>query len=334
VLKPVSGFVAPKSGAVLTFKNLCFRDNLVYGYNGETGYVGRMPLGINCTVPADKLLAVIDRMPEGAVQISLHGGEMRIKFGDSRASSTAKLLTSTTESFPDFVPKDFVDICYATNVLQCLRVCLDAIDLNARNVFPGVAIRGEHVYSTDGLRYTRMKLNAAMVGEIAYIPAKSVKLLMRLGHPKKFIAWQGFVGGLYEDPPGLWLTCQLSGRFPNKMIDEQIDRPVFQLIELPEGLEESLGRIEVLSDAGQGAEMTSREGQLILSSAEKGAGGHQEVLPWPNAGAFKVRFNPRHFQDALKISRKIDLGSVCCDDPRAMRFVGDGVEHVMAWVEE
>jgi DNA polymerase III sliding clamp (beta) subunit (PCNA family) len=328
VLKPLARFVAPKSGAIAQFKQLCLRDNLAYAYNGESGCAIRLQLGVSCTVPADRFLEIVGKMPDNQdIKISLKDSTLRVRC--KRTSLT--LSTGSADTYPDLVPAEYVEVCEANNLLDCVATCASAVNDTAKNRFGGIAIGGDYVYSTDGLRATRAKLSSPFRGQLVHIPLKSAKSLPVLGDPVKMIAWKNIVGALYSDPPAMWMSATIAAKYPQANIDDLLSQPAGELVEFPEESIEALDRLEAMADAeSRRVDVVSQQGNLHFVARAREVGELIENFDWDYQGSFQMRVNPAHFREALLLSRKVGLSTVAGKNATGLRFYGDGVDHVMS----
>jgi len=333
VLKVSARFVAGKSGQIDIFRHLCFRDNLVYAYSGECGCALRLTVGLSCTVPADRFLALLGKFPSASeVRLDMQGTALRVRCGRSHAT----IPTGAVGRYPDFVPSDFVELGTPPNLATSVQRAAKLIDETARNQFAGVALAGSYVYSTDGLRATRIQLEASLADGAFFLPLRAAKLLVTLGQPSRLLAWDQMVGAIYEEPSGLWASSLLAHRFPQAHVDDHfLQAPAPEhVVVFPDEILETLNRLEVMSaDAGSGVDVVSQQGNLHLVARSGEAGELVEELDW-DAPSFKMRVNPRHFRQGLEISRRVDLSSVLRGERRSVRFLGNGVDHVMSLVAE
>jgi hypothetical protein len=290
----------------------------------------RCPLGIECTVLADRFMSLLAKMPANEeITISQQGTTLRVKC----KGSSATLQTGTTDNFPDFIPKQYGSIGAPKNLATCVKFCADMIDLSARNQFPGVAFRGYYAYSTDGLRATRVAMDDKIESDLIYIPAKSAKSLAKLPVPSKLIAWQNMVGALFDDPPGLWCSATLSGKFPADAIDGFFAAPPPDqyVAEFPAAVLPAIDRLEVMTgDDSDGIEVVSQQGNLHFVARVREGGELVENFDWDFEPSFKIRLNPRHFRYGLQISHRVDLSQACGESARQIRFLGTGVDYTMA----
>jgi DNA polymerase III sliding clamp (beta) subunit (PCNA family) len=279
-------------------------------------------------------MSLISKMPaDEELSIKQKKGSIVLKRAGASSKSSATLQTGDASSYPDFVPQDFREIGSPTNLAKCIKFCAEMIDLSARNQFPGVAFRGSYAYSTDGLRATRVTMDDKIEGGLIYVPASSAKSLGKLPTPSKLIQWQNMVGALFDDPPGLWCSATLSGRFPADAIDGFFaDEPAVEFVaEFPEDVLPALDRLEVMTgEESEGIEVVSNDKHLYFVARVREGGELVEDFEWNFGHDFKIRLNPRHFRYGLQISSRVDLSQACGENARQIRFLGDGIDHTMA----
>jgi DNA polymerase III sliding clamp (beta) subunit (PCNA family) len=330
-IKPVAAFVAAKSASVEMLRSFAFKHNLVFASNGTSGMVSRCPVNLNCTVSADKFLSILERLPNEEVEILQKDDTLKIKCG----KSTTLMQTGDAAAYPDFIPSSFVELGRCENLAEAVNFCVSAIDLTARNSFPGVCIRGKFAYSTDGLRATRYFLSADLGTELIYFPATSAKLFKRLPDNPRVIIWNNLFGLLFDDPPAMWFSATLAGKFPADMINNLLDAPYDPeyIATFPDGVDKAIDRLLIMLDeSSEFVEMSNTSGSLSLIAKSRGLGEVLEVFDWDFQKPFSVKLNPRHFQEALRTSKVADLKQACTADGKHIRFYGQHSQQIMTLV--
>jgi DNA polymerase III sliding clamp (beta) subunit (PCNA family) len=327
ILKHVAKFVAGRQSKAAMWQQLCFRDNLVYGYNGETGIIRGCPLGIRGSVPAERLVSLISRMPNEEIKIAMKGNNFRIQC----AGNNANLPTAPAEKYPDFLPAQYTDSPCPDNLQEAVKTVARVVDDKAgisKNF--GVALHDKYVYSTDGLRATRYNLNGSVGTGTFFISPKSAKTLTSLPSPHTLMQWDNVFGLLFE-PKGFWCSTVLSAKFPIKMVDDCVSRPQKDVVELPENITAVMSRMQVMTDElDRYVELEAKHGELCLSSSIREGGDVNESLAWNVPAEFKICVNPQHFIEATQLTRRIDL--IQLHEDNRLHFVGDGFDHILTLV--
>ena len=331
-LTSVKAFVASRTSSVAMYRDVCFDQNLISAYNGECGLVTRLPLGISGLVSAERLVKLIDKLPDDQdIQITATDATLTVRCGTSK--TTLQIAPST--NFPDLVPKSYGEACSADNLTAAMQTCLSLMEDRASNQFAGVAIAGHYAYATDGRRTTRVRLTSPCAGELLLIPSRSSKLLVRTGQPRQLIVAGGMVGALYDGK--MWASTLLGTPFPQYEIDQLLDGSVTGnriVMEFPAGLSDAVSRSEIFcSDISNGVELVCDGDYLRLRVADRGVGSMEESFEWRFPHAFCIRVNPTHFQAALAFSRSVDLTLLSRQQARHLRFIGEEADHVMALME-
>lgn len=319
-IAPAAAFTAKKTSNLDTLKRLCFRSNIVSGYNGQTGYATTFKSDLNCTIDAEKLVMLLSSLSKNA-EISLKSlkDSVRVKC----KGTTATLGTGSVDVYPDLIPSSYTDIGYAEDLPDAIDVCASMIGLT-RNQFPGVAISGRYVYSTDGTRATRVQMSSSVAGGNYYLPLSSAKSLTGLRRPTTMIKFKNLIGAVFSDPMALWFSALLNGEFPYQAINSFFDRSFENQVTLPEGIRSSLQRLSMMiDDYSDGVLVEASGGFLTMQVENKLQGELIEQYDWDDR-EFSFRVDPLKFREALRISHSVDLS-----DPHKIVFVGDGKLHAL-----
>jgi len=326
IADPVSEFVAGKTSSQDKFQNICFKDNLLFGFDGEAGLTIRFQSTLNGCVNADDFVSLISKLPDSEdVLLTQSGSTITVKC----ASTVVEFQTTDSASFPDFIPKQFMDVGSPGDLQKVLKGCLDVSDPKSR--FPGVMVRGCYVYSTDGLRAYRAKFSGTTPQGGLYIPFRSARSLVRRTLPTKLIVWNNMVGALFSDPPGLWCSTTVAGRFPTDQIDAMFVDSSTTRTEFPVACIEALKRIESLVSLSEnpGVAVTSTSGSLRFEALIRSTGKIVERFSWDFPHDFAFKANPKHLRIGLTVSNVVDLSEVCAGTANQLRFISDDLQYVM-----
>lgn len=330
-LKQVGQFTAGKSTKVVMYRDFCFREGFVSAYNGSVGIVARVPLELDCTVPASRLLDFTNTLPKDEdVTLRMQEGSLHVSCGRSKG----KFDTRSSESFPNLLSGNYSVVCESETICDVLDTCLKLTDDLPRNSFRGIYIHGWYVYSTDGLRSTRVQLDAPCEGAPLYLPMTSAKLLRSLGKPRQMITFSGMAGCLYTGR--MLASTLLNQKFPQSGIDTLLtDAPDKQfVVDFPETLLSALSRATVFCGPdSDGVEIKGNNGELSVSSTSRNAGSGEEHCEWSCEHQFVFRANPLHFADALRFSLRADISQVVIGQAGHIRFIREGADHVMALMQ-
>ncbi len=306
--------------------SFAFMDGRVVTYNDEISISHPIPdLGIQGAVKADKLYELLNRTAQEEIDISLNGNEVLIKAGKSKAGLTVqqevKLPLEEIEISKSWktVPPDLgKGLRFA--MLSCSndmsRPVLTCVHVNKQG----------QVESSDNYRISRYCLESK-VPKGFLIPASSVKELIKYTPTEMAIgdAWAHF-----KTEEGTIFSCRVfNDTFPN--IDTLLDVQGVKVL-LPANLKVILERASIFAKRDH---FLDEQVTLILQDkqvkirAEGDSGWFEESTPIRYTDApISISVHP------VMLSSVLDRTKACVLANNAIKFQGEGWEHVVALLSE
>lgn len=334
-LQRVKGTTAD-SKMIQLYKCFCFMKGKVLGYNGQAGTVTLSPLGMEADFCIEREIfykqvsAMFDE-----IHITLDQNAIHMKSG----SNKTKLQIIPTRGYPDIIPTDATEFCEASNVVSCLERVSFTIGTNAsKPQLLGACLSGDYVYSSDGQRISRAKLNRPCSGGLT-LPGPSVEQICKLGIAEQILTTRG-VGGLptkavfrYMQTNTFYVTAVLAAEFPCKSVDAMLAAPLNEeyTTDFPEEFPQAIDRISALTNEDVGIVVQNIPGiGLYIKAATTDVGTAEETLVWDFKAPFKFGVRADRIKKAFMRTRKVDLSDVCVGQNRQIRFSDTDFDHILA----
>lgn len=308
----------------------CLTDGRIHSFNGISGTVtnSSLPKDLKCCVPAKRFAAAVAAVEKQSGTIEVTDGWMHIQAGNY----STKLPTFPTYDFPDLSVKDVTEFCSATNISEALKLVSLSMETDENKlVIYGCGIRNSYVYSTDGKRLTRAKLNKPATGAVS-IGRTAVRQLAKMGEPDFLFKTGEYVGALYKDLKTTVLSRTLNQQFPFEAVDNQLlNRTDDEAVVIPGTLAEAVGRVKGLATDDETQLRLECAGGLLTISTVVTDGVTKDAVAFPSKD-FKIKIKADSLHAVLKTLRptRLDLTDVMLGDARMVVFLGDGYEHAVA----
>lgn len=323
-----------KAGVVESFTRICIRNGKLSSFDGMSGTITSCGLnGFEFCVPAKKLIALTDVLGKKSGTLDYRDGWLHIKAGNY----STKIPTFDVIEFPDLMPKGKTEIfCEAQNLVQALKACSASMETDeARTALYGIAFSRDHVYSTDGKKMTRAKLDAPVkIGQTVSIAKPAVQQLTRLGQPKYLFWADANVGALYPDIKTVLIARSTVGSFPFALVDNALNMGSDQFsFPVPSDLLEVVERVRALVDDEESQLLLSCDGQrLKVKTKDTQTGGAEETITFATGASFSVKLKADSLRNTLRQLKptQIDLTDIVQGQKRMLFFRGPGYEHAMA----
>lgn len=309
----------------------CFRDGLVSSYDGMAGTVTACDVGgLEFTVPAETLFRIVQSMTSD-LELSLRPtAEMTASaplFIKSGANETW-VATYDPKMFPDLVPDKHTQLNVSDNFVEALS---DAAFTAGHNVTKpqllGLTVQNGYVYSSDGPRITRVKLNSTLEQTIR-LPVHAVKHICQLGLPDYVFTGEGLFGCRYSDSKTIYVTRVTDGDFPVSIVESMVlAAPV--LVELPEDIAKVVQRVAIMAPTMDPDLILESDGSKLSVRTRTQDGGASEDIEWVSGLVFKTAVRPRYLLEALTKTRSVDMAAVIEGKRPVVHFVADGIYHLM-----
>jgi len=323
-LRAARSAIDPKAQVEL-YRSVCFRNGYLFAFNGELGVGVHTGLPLSCCIPADRIMRVVDSIPADAdIVFEQHGSLVRVVSGSFRVT----LQTHAAEPFPDILPKALLPLPKLDKLASEMKqVLFSAGDKD----LGGLGISGNHVYSTDGNRATRVRMSGMAVPEKIRISARTAKVFSSFGEPANWFYNNGSLLAMYRDM--FVVARETAHKFPFGAIDQQIDRfgsPT--ILELPKGTAAAVSRVFSLTGSStekrRGIVLSADGSQLHIRLAVSEIGDAEESIAWLCPKPFEIRMSVDFLSEALAITRKVDFSGVL-EGKMHLRFVHGSFEHVV-----
>lgn len=318
-----------KSDSTPVYQNVAFSDGCAWSFNGEFGVLVRGIPGLSCLVPSDKLLAAVSKF--SADELEIVAGESSVTVCQGR--SKIQILASDPRIFPKIFPDKYSPLCRAQNFLGCIKKALMLRDKDD-DMFPQIGISRHYVYTTDGKRAARLKLDQPVESDDVTISVDAAKTLCNIGQPTAVFSSDS---QLIANVQGVVFVClKTRSRVPFRNIDafcsEAPDLSKSKALPADFGL--ALERVSLMSEGDGGVVLESTGSDLLLYSKRSGSGTAEEGFDWP-FHPFNIRINPSHVIDAMKQGLQlVDWSSVLSPDPRMMRFSLPDIDYFVPLMEQ
>lgn len=216
-----------------------FQDGMVMTFNDEVACRRKSPLKINGAVQAAPLLAILRKMPEDELDISLDGDELVIR-GKGRKSGIATqaevlLPMEKVEEADDWKPlhEDFSDAIFVT------QQCVDKDDSNYAGSC--IHIHPKYIEACDNSQAIRYKLKTK-VKEPFLVRGKSIQHMVGLGMTE-FCETETWIH--FRNPDGLIYSCRRDPQ-PYESLDDVLNS-TGEPLTIPKGIADAADRAEVYS---------------------------------------------------------------------------------------
>ncbi len=243
-------------------------------------------------VPARLLAAVLDKAPEGAVELCVADGMLDVSAGEV----TARLNTLNVDEWPRTAepPKRMLDLT-PEQVNAIRRVIPAASKDHKRPSICTIHFEGDTVEATDSYRAMRATVEGADLPEVI-IPAEAVaNALKHADSPVQIGITDRTV--TIASPLASWTVCTAEGPYPDlgRLMAEHgeatLTVPADRLVQA----------INVAMAIGEAPVVLTRDGDRLLVSADNHDLGRIDDAVEGCSGDFEgeVRFNPQFLQEAI-----------------------------------
>lgn len=325
-----------KGKTVEAFTRICIRDGKLSSFDGMSGTITSCGLnGFEFCVSSKKFVALAHILSKKEGTLEHKDGWLYITCEDY----STQIPTFDVIEFPDLMPKGKTDVfCTATNLVQALKACSVTMEADeSKTKIYGAAFRGNYVYSTDGKRVTRARLNAPVTGaegQVVSIAKPAVEQLIRLGQPKYLFLAESNVGAFYPDIKTVLIARCMVGSFPFDLVDKCLSigsndwsYPV------PPTLLEVVERVKALVDDEESQLLLTCDGsRLIIATKASETGRTEEVISFDIQTDFKIKIKAESLRTTLRALKptQIDLTDIAMGDSRMLLFRGEGFESAVA----
>lgn len=318
------------SEMIQIYRCFCFRKGSLMTFNGQAGSMTEFDIsGQDFAVPADKFYRLMSAMGQEIDLTLSPKGVLMIKSG----KNSTKMNTLPAQGFPNIVPDSPVPYSDSRAFVTAMkRIAFSVCDNATKPQLLGIGARGEYLYSADGTRVSRFKIDRNLPGTML-IPADAVDHLVKLGQPDQFLRTPNQLLAYYGEHKTWYVTNLMVHEFPFNAVDEMFaTMSGTEVTDFPETLPFALDRIQLLAPQENTDVIIECKGDgsiYVTSNSEFGEG--FESIEWLYPKSFKVAVNPAWLKKAFESSTKVDLTNIIHGDKRAFVFTdADGFQHVCA----
>ena len=302
-----------------------FKEGKVFTYNDEIAIQHELDLGFEGAVVGDKLISYLNKAASEDADLSVEGGELRVKCGRSRAGFTLQAeINLPLEEIGKLDELDWWDL--PEDFLSGLAFVRFSVSRDMSNPKITCAhVNGAYIESTDNYRMTRYELDEDFGFENLLVPGRVMPVLSKF-KPISYATRQGWV--YFENEAGSVLSCRMYAEGYPKL------DPLLEVegteVELPDNLNKLLERASIFADADLEKdleiELKLDKGKVTVSG--KGAAGwFEETMKAKYKGeSFSFKAHPGFMGECLTISNTVVVGE------NALKLSGDNFQHVVSLV--
>lgn len=319
-----------------------FDENWIRSFKDDISVSFPLTTGLRTAVRAEELFKVVSKMKGEELDIKIGEGKLLVKDNkttlkmnplqsDNLNHSLERILSVQTDDLDWYqLPKGFI---------EGLRLCVFSAGTGpALNTLAGVHFASEKVISTDNFRVSVYGMEE-MVPFPFTIPTKSAEGLLKLGIDFDSIAISKAWMHLSDKGGAIFSSRLLSGEYPADKILGLFTTQKFSsekaAYKLPEGLEESLDRAEVLAGVDDATGFTSivqvslsySNGNLIVK-AGKEVGEIVDEIPWEKDSVgegFEMKVQPDFLRKVLRLTREFKISPT----KKSILFSSEKFQHIM-----
>lgn len=319
-LRRVLPCVAGRDSRVEVYKCVRFHDGRLLTFDGNYGAVtsSGLPDSFSVGVHAENLASVLASMPD-EFQMD-NGQDLLLKGGKAKAKLP---ILPDDQDWPEFLGENQTEILSAPNFYEALEsafFCLDS--QSAKMSFaPTVLIKDNYLYTTDGRRGCRVKLDTPAV-RVTKLPMEFARLILKAGKPDMLFEGNG-VGVLYADTATIYVGREVVCPDYAHRLEDAFNGSG-KGVPMPEWREalKAAGSLAVSKDDRVFVEIADGQARF----AWQGDRGHvEQVADAPVGQSFHC--NMRYLNQALDHDpTEIDFGFM----PKSLRFAKDGWSHLVS----
>jgi len=305
--------------------SFAFDNKQAITFNDEISVRHPLDLGFEGTVPADKLLAFLNKARAGRLEVDAEDGELRLKCGRAKAGipmtaevpdhlSTIKVPRKGWSSLPD-------------GFAEAVRFCLFSAGRDmTKPALTCLHILNGHAESCDQYRATQREYGSKFPSDIALlIPATAARHIHGFGavdYVTDIPSWIHF-----RNEAKAVLSCRLfAGDYPD--LSELLDTgQKGKRIKFPDGLADALDGAGAFADAEFDTDrqvgIRVKDGRMRVR-AEGQDGWYEETVRAKGIKDLEFTIHPGFLQEILAHSGEAKLLE------SAMLFEGDGFVHVVS----
>ena len=313
-LRRVLPCVAGRDSRVEVYKCVRFHEGRLFTFDGNFGAVtaSGIPDTFSAGVNAENLASVLNAMPDEFTMEK--GQDLLLKGGKSKAKLP---LLPDDQDWPEFLGEDQTEILSAENFYEALESAFFCLDSQSAKMSyaPTVLIRESFLYTTDGRRGCRVKLDKPAVRTVK-IPMDFAKLILKAGKPDLLFEGNG-IGVLYADTATIYVGREVACPDYGHRLDDAFDGSGkgFQMPDWKEALK-AAGSLAVSKDDRVFVEIENGQARF----AWQGDRGHVEQFA-DAPGGESFHCNMRYLNQALEHNpTEIDFGFM----PNTLRFSKPG----------
>lgn len=297
-----------------------FKGDRLYTFNDSVMARVASPLDFDAIVNASDLMGILGKIPDDEVDISLNGGEIRIK-GKRR---TAGISCATEVHLPIEVvpsPEKVRKLTEGTPTMlqQAARTC--GRD-ETQYLTTCVHITPELIEACDNYRLFRVEGPTGFPEDVL-IPAHSLGAIEDLDLEKVGVG-RGWVH--FRTQSGAEISLRCSHESYHRGMDKLLDMDASEQLTLPSNLKDIIERAEVFNTSGYDARLNISidDGELVLLSRKEGGWYRERKKIRYEGRPLNFDINPKFLVELLNRTREVQVND------RKMRIQVDRMQFLVA----
>jgi hypothetical protein len=302
--------------------SVVFENDWIRSFNEEVSVAYPFESKLLCAVRAEELYKVLNKMTDDEIKLTLAEDETHLIAEGKKTKLKMRALEETErirrrmnvlgldKLSPEDVPKD---------LMEGIELCsYSASKDSTLGVMNSVAVKEDMIAATDNYRIATYLMEEKIENDfILPLPLviNLLKFVETIEQLQVTSSWIHFV----TDKDTIISSRRYAGDFPWARV-RQVAFGLFEgekeTYTLPEGLEESLGRAEILSSSEQADYVEyvtlSQEKDTLLIRGKRSVGEIEENIPWGKAqmpSNIRLLISPDFLRKILPITRDFSLDS-------------------------
>jgi DNA polymerase-3 subunit beta len=304
-----------------------------FGTDMEVGFRTRCPADVHeqgaVTLPAQRLLALVEQLPDGDVQIQTSGPHVHV----SSEAFKSRLQTFSVEDFPTAPEVGGECATLSTVALQTMIAKTRyAVTEKSRHVSNGSLLSLSEKFcamvATDG-KCLSISTMAPAVGAQSdtILPAKALDALTAMFTGEQLVFSKTDRHLFFASRERLLISRQLEGQFPayEKIIPHDTNK---HAVISRSRLASALRRVGVLAENNQAAYFAFSDGRLTVTSSSADAGDAAEDVPITYTGdPLKLCCNWKYVLDFLEAAAA-DSVTIECKSTTTPMLLSEGITFI------
>lgn len=309
-LKAVVPGIAKNETILPGADSICFQEGQVKTYNDNLSVLYPLDSGIECSVKAEELIRVLEKM--SGLDITLKVEKKSLKITDGTTSLSLLLIESdTAERLASLKLEELDWKDLPEGFSRSLTLCMASVSNNLiHGPLTGIRVNGNDFLSSDNFRATWVVLPEEM--EPFTIPGASVKDLLKIPNLGQYAVTNAWVHFMSESG-AVFSSRIIASNFPEDGLKKMFPKSDKSTFSVPVGMENAIDRVGVLAytmDDGRDYITITPEKDHLIVSGERQFGSIKEKVKmedgqWPDG--IQINVQPKYFLDILTKTRNFQM---------------------------